>query len=173
MMPKVRMELQGEADLVTALRDLPKASMRRAVIQRAFRKSGLPIVLAANANLPPAAQRIGIKVEIRAGLSRRQRAGRRRDPNAVEMFLGTGPSRLSHLFEFGTAPRYTLGKGKKIKKAGLRRGVMKASPYLRPAWDEGSRKMLDEFGRLLWLEIAATAKRFARKQARLLRMSGG
>ena len=173
MIPKVRMELQGEPDLVRALRELPKASMRRAVIQRAFRKSGMPIVMAANGMLPPAAQRVGIKVEIRAGLSRRQRAGRMKPANVVEMFLGTGPSRLSHLFEFGTAPRFTTGKGKIRKKAGAYRGVMKATPYLRPAWDAGHRKMLAEFGRLLWQEIAATAKRYARKQARLLAKGGG
>lgn len=164
MMPRMRMALHGEADLVRALRELPKASMRRAVIQRAFRKSGMPIVMAANGMLPPAARRAGIEVEIRAGLSKRQRAGRMKPPNVIEMFLGVGPSRLSHLFEFGTLPRYT--------EAGAYRGAMKATPYLRPAWDAGHRKMLEEFGRLLWQEIAATAKRYAKRQARLLAKSG-
>lgn len=163
-LPRIYMNLEGVGDLERALRELPKASMRKAVIQRAFRKSGAPIVAAATAYLPSGARRVGIKVEIRAGLSRRQKRSRAPRPNTVEMFLGVGPSRLSHLFEFGTAARYT--------KKGWRRGQMKATPYLRPAWDGGSRKMLDEFGKLLWQEIAATAKRYARRQARLLAKAG-
>lgn len=168
---RVAMNLEGARDLEHALRSLPKASMRKAVIQRAFRKSGAPIVAMATTLLPPGAQRVGIKVEIRAGLSRRQKRGRRPRPNSVEMFLGVGPSRLSHLFEFGTGPRYTLGL-KDRSKSGQYRGHMTATPYLRPAWDAGHRAMLDEFGRLLWREIAATAKRYAKKQARLLAKAG-
>jgi hypothetical protein len=170
MMPRVYMALEGAADLERALRELPKASMRRAVIQSAFRRAALPIITDANLKLPPAAQRVGIKVEIRAGLSRRQRSSRAPRANVIEMFLGVGPSRLSHLFEFGTSPRYTTGKGK--LPAGLYRGSMKATPYLRPAWDAGNRALLDEFGRLLWKSIETTARRYALKQARLLRQSG-
>lgn len=172
MIPKVRMELQGARELETALRELPTAALKKATIQRAFRKAGAPIIAAANALLPPAAQRIGITVEMRPSLSRRQKRARVSSKMAVEMFLGVGPSRLSHLFEFGTAPRYTTGKGKKRKVVGARRGQMRATPYLRPAWDGGNAKMLDEFARILWQEIAATAKRYARRQARLLAKNG-
>lgn len=171
-LPRIYLNLEGVGDLERALRELPKASMRTAVIRRAFRKAGAPIVAAATAYLPPGARRAGLKVEMRAGLSKRQRRGRRKMPNTVEMFLGVGPSRLSHLFEFGTAARYTTGKGKVRKTAGAYRGAMKATPYLRPAWDAGSRKMLNVFAQLLWKEIAATAKRYARKQARLLAKAG-
>ncbi len=180
MMPRVYMNLEGAADLEKALRELPKASMRKAVIQSAFRRAALPIIVAANLSLPAAAQRTGIKVEIRAGLSRRQRASRPPRPNVIEMFLGVGPSRLSHLFEFGTAPRYTAVArarsptgGPSYGRGGLYRGSMKATPYLRPAWDAGHKALLDEFGRLLWKSIETTARRYALKQARLLRQSGG
>lgn len=171
MMPRVRLELEGARELEAALRGLPTAAMKRGVIQRAFQKSGAPIVAAANALLPPGAQRIGIQVEIRAKLSRRQRRPSP-SPHVIEMFLGVGPSRLAHLFEFGSAERYTTGKGKKGRPAGMRRGRMEATPYLRPAWDNGHRSMFAEFGRLLWKEIEAAAKRYAARQARLLRKSG-
>ena len=176
MMPRVRLELEGARELEAALRGLPTAAMKRGVIQRAFQKSGAPIVAAANALLPLGAQRVGIKVEIRAKLSRRQRR-RPPSPHVIEMFLGVGPSRLAHLFEFGTAQRYTTGRAKasggySYGSGQQRRGRMEATPYLRPAWDGGSRAMFVEFGRLLWKEIEAAAKRYAVRQARLLRKSG-
>lgn len=165
-MPPVRLELEGAKELEAALRELPTAALRKATIQRAFRKAGAPIIAAANALLPPNARRVGLMVEIKPRLSRRQRRGQPPAKDAVEMFLGVGPSRLSHLFEFGTEARFTKGKGKKRKVKGAYRGRMIAQPYLRPAWDGGSRKMFDDFGKILWKDIEATAKRYARRQAK-------
>lgn len=169
VMPKVTATLEGAEELERALRELPTAALRKATIQRAFRKAGMPIVQAANIARPSGAIRSGLEVSIRPNLSKRQRRSQAPSTTSVEMFLGLGPSRLAHLFEFGTDARFTKGKGKKRKVKGAYRGRMTAHPYLRPAWDGGARKMLDDFGKILWKDIEATAKRYARRQAKKAR----
>ncbi len=54
----------------------------------------------------------------------------------------------AHLIEFGTAPRYTLGKGK-VKK-GAFRGKVQPQKFMTKAWEaHGGKKALDRFRRNL------------------------
>ena len=44
---------------------------------------------------------------------------------------------------------------------------MAANPYLGPAWEQGRGELPEFLGRAVWADIEATAKRIARKQAKL------
>lgn len=49
-------------------------------------------------------------------------------------YYGSFRGQLAHTFEFGTAPRYT--------KDGIYRGFITARPFMRPALDENSSKIV-------------------------------
>jgi GAF domain-containing protein len=84
-------------------------------------------------------------------LSKRQAAQHRKmfrnDRAAVEMFVGAGPLSSAHTQEFGTvhhAPQ----------------------PFMRPAWDQDHKALLQRLGQLMAAEIDKAVTRAARRAAR-------
>jgi HK97 gp10 family phage protein len=156
------MELKGAKELEAALLALPKR-VRKAAIRRALIKSAMPIAQHARALVKANSTRTGRLervINVATTLSRRQRRSRARgaDRKAVEVFLGAGPARQAHLIEFGTGPR--------VHKDGSSTGAVRAEPFMRPAWEGGKMKALEDFGRMLWDEIARSAKQVAARALR-------
>jgi HK97 gp10 family phage protein len=172
----IKFEIAGAKELAANLRALPP-NLQKGVIRRTLLKVGQPIADAAQANLSS----IKLKPKITASttLSRRQRRGSRKEKGVTTVYIGCRPGPLAHLFEFGTADRYTTGGGdargkagraaKAQGKGGAFRGRMRATPFMRPAWDGGKDKALGDLGRIMGREIEATAARLARKNARAAR----
>lgn len=157
--PLVRMRLHGAKELEAALRNLPKR-VGKAAVRRALVKAGTPVAQDAASRVSAVKPALEPAVAVKTTLSRRQRRGRRKIPGAVEAFIGvTAAGRgVAHLIEFGTGPRH--------HKSGKSTGQMPARPFMRPAWESGKHKVLDDFARLLWVEIEKAAKRLAKKATR-------
>jgi len=68
-----------------------------------------------------------------------------------------------HLVEFGTGPRQT--------KAGRSTGAMPAQPFMRPAWMQDQRKLLERLQRETWSELEKSIVR-ARRKAERAALSG-
>ena len=64
----------------------------------------------------------------------------------------------SHLFEFGTAERFT--------KTGAARGHISPHPFLRTAWDANKKIALGRIGEEMWKAILKSAKLLAKKSAK-------
>ncbi len=174
--PFVKFELVGARDLARNLRELPE-HLQKGAIRRGLLKVGQPIADDAEQRLD--AVRLKPRIAVASQLSKRQRAGQRREKGVTTVYIGVRPSSLAHLIEFGTTDRYTTGggdgRGKRGRQAralgmgGAYRGKMPANPFLRPAWDGGKDKALNDFGRILGAEIEATAKRLAKRNAKARR----
>lgn len=174
----MRMELHGAKELEAALRALP-FRVAKSTLRRALLKAAVPMAEAGRANAPAAD--LKRRMIVSSQLSRRQRAQAGRQSRAksgtytVTIYVGEMPSRVAHLFEFGSAPRYTTGKGDARRKSGARvasvkagayRGRMIAQPYMRPAFDSTAPTVLRDFGSILGREIEASARRLAKRMAK-------
>jgi len=153
------MELKGAKELEAALLELPKR-VRKAAIRRALLKAAAPIAADAKGRVRVRQGDLQRRIQVATTLSRRQRRSRGAgvQKGVVEVFLGAGPSREAHLVEFGT--------GQRRHKDGSSTGAARAFPFMRPAWEAGKMRALEEFGRMLWLEIEAAAKRVAARALR-------
>jgi HK97 gp10 family phage protein len=155
-----KMKLHGAKELEAALRQLPKR-IGRAAIRRALMKAAQPIVNDAKGRAAATKPGLGEKgISISATMSRRQKRGRRKDKNAVEIFIGAHSAGrgLAHLIEFGTGPRY--------QKNGRYTGQTPAQPFMRPAWDAGKMPAWSQLQKLLWAEIEKAARSLARRRAK-------
>lgn len=154
-----RMKLEGAKELEAALRELPHR-LQKSTIRRALIKAGEPIVADARSRVPVESGRLQRVIQIATRLSRRQRRTRAKGANKgqVDVYIGAAPARYAHLVEFGSGPRRT--------KTGKSTGQMPAHPFLRPAWEAGKVKALQDFSRLLWIEIEKSAKRLAKRKAK-------
>lgn len=174
----LRMELEGAKELEAALRELPYR-VAKTTLRRALMKAAVPMAEAGQANAPvPELKR---RMIVSGRLSARQRAQAGRTSRAtsgtytVTIYVGEKPSRIAHLFEFGSAPRYTTGKGDARRKSGSKvasvkagayRGRMIAQPYLRPAFDSTAPSVIRGFGVILGREIERAAVRLAKRKAK-------
>lgn len=172
------MELHGADELEAALRELP-FRVAKTTLRRALMRAAVPMADAGAAGAPtPELKR---RMIVSGQLSKRQRAQAGRKVRAtsgtytVTIHVGERPSRVAHLFEFGSAPRYTTGKGDARRKsgkvvssvaAGAYRGRMIAQPYMRPAFDSTAPTVLKNFGQILGREIEASARRLAKRKAK-------
>jgi len=174
----INMELHGAAELEAALRELP-FRVAKTTLRRALLKAAVPMAEAGQANAP--AEHLKRRLIVSSQLSRRQKAKAGRQVRATSgtyvatIHVGEMPSRLAHLFEFGSAPRYTTGKGDARRKsgaavtsmkAGAYRGRMLAQPYMRPAFDQTAPVVLRNFGMILGREIERSATRLYKRQAK-------
>lgn len=143
--------VEGLAELEIALRELPDATARN-VLRRVAKKVLAPIADHARVLAPMEVGRLINSIVVGDKLTRRQKSQfQREDPNDVVMFVGAGAIPQAHMMEFGTfeiAPR----------------------PFLRPAWDGGKDKVLEDIKGELWAEIEKATKRQARKAAKLAAM---
>lgn len=174
----MNMELHGAKELEAALRELP-FRVAKTTLRRALLKAAVPMVEQGQANAP--AEHLKRRLIVSSQLSRRQKAKAGRQARATSgtyvatVYVGEMPSRLAHLFEFGSSPRYTTGKGDARRKsgaavssvkAGAYRGRMIAQPYMRPAFDSTAPTVLRNFGAILGREIERSATRLYKRQAK-------
>jgi hypothetical protein len=149
-------KVEGFRDLEKALAQL-KRGTSKGVTRRVMKKVLQPVAHDASAS--------PFDVSVTSRLTRHQARGARKDRGQSILTLYVGPfdddgkgAPHAHLIEFGTAPRY--------HKSGKYVGAVMADPFMRPAWDAHKPKMLDQLGKLLWIEIEKTLERNARRAAK-------
>lgn len=149
-----RVRVEGLRELDTALGELPKA-LARGVLRRVGLKALQPVAetMAALAPDDPDTGAPDLRTSIRVGtkLSPRQaRMNRKReDKSFVEVYAGVGPEAPQGVLqEFGTLTN-------------------PPQPFARPAWDQEKASVLETVKRDLGGEIEKTAKRLAKRQAKL------
>lgn len=173
----IKLDLLGSEALEQALYDLGSAQNIRNTLKRAVVQALEPVAAEARRRAPrssgPVRTRSGKyidpgtyaeSIDVSVTLSRRQRGQRTTPysgPNYAEAFVGPKPVGPGVLEEFGTARRHWR-KGKST-------GFAVAHPHMRPAWEMYKDQVLVMLGKLLWVEIQATAERLARRQANLLK----
>lgn len=157
---RARFELEGAKELAANLRKLPER-LQKSTVDRALKKVAQPIADDAESRIEGQSAWVARKVAVSTQLSRRQRRGAPKPKGERQVYVGVRPHPLAHLFEFGSGPRYTKG--------GAYRGMMQPTPFLRPAWDHGRNRALDDLGRIMGQEIEAAARRLHRRQAKAAR----
>lgn len=150
------MRFEGGRELERALGELTKQATRRAVVRRALRAAGEPILAAMQAKAPDDPRTNGQNdLKTSLAMSSRQksrRGGAFRPEGPKEVVVHIGPTRHGYpqaiMQEFGTSHH-------------------PPHAYIRPAWDaEGGERALDRIGTALGEEIDKAAKRQARRAAR-------
>jgi len=150
----VTVKVEGLRDLEAALDDLSKSAGKGA-LRRALRTAAQPMADLAQSLAPRGdTQTLAPSIAVSTKLSKRQAGLHRRmfrnERAAVEMFVGAGPLPSAHTQEFGTQHH-------------------RAQPFMRPAWDQDHRAMLDRLGKEMRAEIDKAIQRAQRKAARLAR----
>jgi len=172
----IAMQWEGASDLEQALRGLGTDQNIRRVLKRAAIAAMEPVAKDARAHAPrsrgPVKTRSGRSIDpgtyaesidVGVTLSRRQKGTSQvkpAGPDTAVAFVGPKPNGPGVLEEFGTAQRHW--------HSGKSTGFAPAHPHMRPAWENNKFGVLDLLGKMLWVEIEATAKRLARRQAKLL-----
>nr|MDA3835852.1 hypothetical protein [Spirochaetales bacterium] len=98
-----------------------------------------------------------IAESIKVGTSLKKSQKGRTDRSRVTVYVGAAHY-LAHLFEFGTAERYT--------KSGAYRGFIAPMPFLRQAWDSKKTVSLELLKEELWKALEKAAKLLAKKASR-------
>lgn len=148
-------KITGLQECMNALEQLPTVSMKRGVVRNALKKAAVPIKDKAQTNaqgLPFDSKSIAQSIKIGTTLKRSQRG--RQDRSRVTAYVGSSHS-LAHLFEFGTAQRYT--------QKGAYRGYIPPMPFLREAWDSQKKVSLDILKDEIWKALQKSARLLARK----------
>ena len=153
-MAKFRVE--GLKELDKALGQLPRATGKN-VLRRVARKALEPIIADAKTKVHAPTGKLRDSLAVSTKLSHRQKALHKKlvrgDKTSAEVFAGAGPHNFvpQAIFEeFGT-----------VKQP--------PHPFLRPAWDGGKFRALNDIKKDLWFEIKKAAARVARKKARALK----
>lgn len=129
-------KIEGAKELDKVLASLPKA-VGKAQLKSALRRSAKPIVKEARTRAPKDTGAMAKSIKVRTMTRTRVPAAISIGPDA-EHFYGRFP-------EFGTSK-------------------IKATPFLRPAWDTNKRTVVKTFTADLWYVLVRTAKRY-KKQA--------
>jgi HK97 gp10 family phage protein len=161
------LKLEGLAGLKKALDDLPKATSKN-VQRRVLLKRAQIVVDSAKAKAPVRLGHLRRSIIAttkrpagRASASRRafaaagggaagRAASKAAGASMVEVFVGPGRHPQAGQQEFGNRNH-------------------PPHPYLRPAWDESQRRVLDGIADDMWAEIAKAGARLAKKAARAKR----
>jgi HK97 gp10 family phage protein len=152
-------KITGLQECMNALEQLPTVSMKRGVVRNALKKAAIPIKDRAKENAQ------GIKIDnpgviadsVKIGTSLKKSQRGRTDRSRVTAYVGSSHP-LAHLFEFGTAERYT--------KKDAYRGFMPAMPFMREAWDSQKKVALGLLKQELWKALEKAAKMLAKKAAK-------
>lgn len=144
----MRVKLEGFSDLDRGLGELGKAT-GRAVMRRAGIEALQPMAEDAARRAP---KLFGNMSDSIAVSTRRPR--RHRKQAEVEVYMGPSQDPAGVQQEFGNKNH-------------------PPQPFMRPAWDAGKVKVLDSLKGALGSQIAKSAKRQARRQARLIAKTGG
>ena len=145
-------KIEGLRDLEEAFKQLENVNQRKASARRAMKKAAQPMADDAQNLAPRQFGVLGESIKVGTVLSKRQRALHRKmfrdDRAAVEMFVGAGPLSSAHNQEFGNEHN-------------------PPQPFMRPALDNNAQGYMDTIATELWADLDATAKRAARKAAKL------
>jgi hypothetical protein len=147
------LKLEGFAALERELAQLARPSPRKASARRALRAAAKPLAEIARDLAPrdPSGGDLAASIAVSTKLSKRQARRHRRmfanDRAAVEMFVGPGPDPAAWNQEFGNIHH-------------------DAQPFLRPAWDQDQRALLDRLKVELWADIEKALTRARRRAAR-------
>ena len=152
---KTTIRTEGFRELEQALAQIEKTATAKAIMRRSLIKSAEPMAALGQSLAPVGDSRqLAPSVGVSTRLSGRQRSLHRKmfrsDKATVEAFVGAGPLASAHNQEFGN-----INHG--------------PQPFMRPAWDAEAMPTLARLGRIMWSEIEATARRAARRAARLAR----
>ena len=148
-----KFRIEGLKELDKALGQLPRATGKN-VLRRVARKALKPIIADTKTKVRVDKGELRDSFAVSTKLSRRQAAIHKKlvrgDKSSIEMFAGAGahvrvPQAITE--EFGT-----------VKQG--------PHPSLRPAWDAGKMRVLNDIKKDLWFEIKKAADRVARKKAR-------
>lgn len=154
----ISLKFEGGREIEKALAQLPR-STAKSVTRRVLKKVLEPVRNSADAYSEHFNIVVGTRLSPRQkGLARGDFAG-----HVVSMYVGPvqedgSHAPHAHLIEFGTAPR--------SHKSGKYVGFVSPQPFMRPAWDAWSPRMLEELGRLMWEEIEKTVARRAARAAK-------
>lgn len=137
--------VEGLAELDAQLERL-KPGTAKGALRRVLRKSARPLAEKMAAGAPRGQGDLAASIAVTSKLSRRQASMHRKmfrdDRASVEMFVGPGPLPQAITQEFGT-------------------WFHPPQPFVRPAWDEDQRAMLERIRQELWVEITKTIDRAA------------
>jgi len=157
----VEMVIGGFDEMEEALEELAE-STRKAAMRRALVKSAKPMADLAASLAPVRSGALAASVAVSTKLDKRAAAKHRRmfndDRAAVEVFVGPAYNigsggRHGHLLEFGT-----------VHSA--------AQPFMRPAWDQDSKALLERLKVEIWSEIKKSLARAERKALRMASNGG-
>lgn len=156
---RLKVKIEGLRDLERALKDLEsmtgKHTRGKSAIKRAMLTAAQPVADTANSLAPDgrdwapdAATHLNESFKVGGKLtpSARRRHKRFRDPDAVEMFIGTELVHGHHV-EFGTRKQ-------------------SAQPSLTPAWEQHKQQVLDDLIQEMWQQVLAAVSRAQRQAAR-------
>lgn len=141
---RVKLGLEGAADMRAALRELPKVT-RRAALRRILKKAIEPLAEAVQRNAPYRFGDLRENLTVGTKLTRRQRSMNRDERGTVLHFGTADPAGMMN--EFGT------------RKQG-------PQPFFRSEWEGRKWSILEAIKRLLWDEIMSSVARFRRKAER-------
>jgi len=145
----VTVKVEGLRELEQELERIAKRTTRKSVARRVLKKEAQPLADLMRQGAPRDDAHLVESIGVSTKLSSRQRGlHRKMGKSAVEMFVGAGPLPQSHLQEFGT-------------------WFHPPQPWVRPAWDQDHRAMLDRISKSLWEEVQKSAARAERRAARL------
>jgi HK97 gp10 family phage protein len=145
----ITIKVTGLKECEEALNELTNATARN-VLKRALFKAVEPVEKAAEARAPVAQGQLRSDITISTQLTKNQRKENKKQ-SAVEVYVGVGGKRgpFAHLPEYGTAHSAP-------------------HPFMRPAIDANTGRVIEIFRRELNIEIEKAKERARRKAARLL-----
>jgi HK97 gp10 family phage protein len=145
-MAKSDVKLTGFKELHAALGELPKAT-ENGVLRRVATKALEPMAEDARRRAPVDDGTLRDSIHVGTKLSKGARAAARKDPvEGVRVFMGSsGRNAIPREFGSSRSP---------------------AHPYMRPAWDAGKDRLLDDVMTGLATEIDKTATRLAKRRAK-------
>ncbi|WP_112312253.1 HK97-gp10 family putative phage morphogenesis protein [Pseudogemmobacter bohemicus] len=164
-----KFEMDGWEDLNKALEGLEKLSTQKAALRKALAKAAQPMADDARSRAPKGPTgNLQNSITVSGKLNKSQTRAAKGDKVKHEVNLYVGPSwpkgAHAHLVEFGTAPHKNKGKF-----AGSDHPGTSPKPFMRPAFEAGTNKLLIDLGEEMWIEINKAVKNQARRQARAAR----
>lgn len=150
----ITVRLEGFAELEQALKQLGKQTTQKASLRRALKKAAQPLADLARSLAPVDPNSPGDlagSIAVSTKLTQRQRKLHRKmfrnDKAAVEMFVGPGADPAAWNQEFGNVNHAPQS-------------------FLRPAWQQDQRAMLDRLRAEIAIDIDKAVRRAARRRAR-------
>lgn len=170
----LKVKLEGIDHIRTVLRELPKAAEKRAVREAMIESADVfANDAAARAPVDDGALRDSIVRTWRI-IKSQERGTRKPGKDGARAFVGPNYSRTAaaskgyaphaHLVEYGTGPRYTLGR--KSKPKGVYSGEGPPKPFMRPAFDSQKGQFISDFTGVLLERINKAVARLRKKQAK-------